>query len=100
MEGLESSFRNSYKDELSKTCVQSHWTTGVIRFALGVNAKGQNFYNKTVIEDGTLVITVFSFSNSGDCGRDLMNTLVDASGLSLKAALNVKVTQKKKQKKE
>lgn len=91
LEGLESTFRNQYKDELAKTCIQSHWTTGVIRFAIGVNAKGQNNYVKTEIQDGTLVVTVFSYSNASDCGKDLMDTLVEASGLKLKAALNLKV---------
>lgn len=94
LEGLESTFRSQFKDDISKAALQAAWTTGVIKLSLATNKKGENFYNKTSVEDGNLNVFVYSFSNSGDTGRDLMNQLKDASGLSVKNAQNIKVKRR------
>jgi len=87
---LARNFKRSFEPETAQAALQAAWTTGVIRLALGTNKKNESKYSSTDIDNGDIVVTIYQFSNVSDTGSDLLGKLGDASGLSLKAALDVK----------
>jgi len=84
-------------DELTKSALQTAWTTGVIRLELGTNKKGEYKYQECMPRDGDLAVIVYQMANVSDTGSDLIGRLGDpASGLPLKSAKNIKEHEEKK----
>jgi len=98
VEAMQSYFERHFKeDEIARNALQAAWTTGVFKLEFGTKKKGQSGYAETNIRDGDLVVTVFEVCNVSDTGRDLLDKLGDPnSGLSLKAAQNMKQNEEKR----
>jgi hypothetical protein len=90
LQGLLKNVQLHFKDETAKAAMQAAWTTGVVRLAVEAPRKGGPAYHDTAVANGDLVISLFQLGNISDIGGDLLGKLGDASGLSLKAALNWK----------
>jgi len=99
LEPLKDVFSRYFKnDEIARAAIQSAWTTGVIKFELATNKKGENKYNETQVRDGDLVVSVYSLSNASNCGSDIIDRMHDpASNLPLRSALNLKEQDEKKE---
>jgi hypothetical protein len=90
LQALERNVKSRFEDETSKAALQAAWTTGVVRLVIEAPRKGGPNYHDTHVSNGDIVITLVQLSNVGDIGSDLLSKLGDASGLSLKAALDWK----------
>jgi hypothetical protein len=88
IQALLRNVKNQFKDDTSKAALQSHWTTGVVRLTVEAPRKTGPGYNESAISNGDLVVTMCQLANVSDIGNDLLGKLGDASGLSLKSALN------------
>jgi hypothetical protein len=99
LDGFKYIIENQYKTvEIARNAVNSAWTTGVLKFELATNKKGESKYNETVPRDGDIVVLVYSLSNAGSCGEDLKGRLTDpALNLPLKSALNLAENEEKKE---
>lgn len=98
LDGLKSKITNNFTDDLSKQALQSAWTTGVIKFEWGTLKKGENKYHTTEIRDGDIAVTLYSVSNTGETGHELLGSLAEpSSGLPLKSSLNIKENEEKKE---
>jgi hypothetical protein len=83
------------KDEIARKSLHAVWTTGVIRLEL----RNVKTHTETAAENGDLVIAIDPKrigSNYISCGDDLLGKLSDASGLSTKAAQDVKENEAKR----
>jgi len=92
VKALSTNVQRFFKDDdIARAALQSVWTTGVVRLALGTLKKGETGQHKTVVENGDILITMYQLSNIGDIGQLLVSTLDDpATSLPLKSALDVR----------
>jgi hypothetical protein len=92
IDAIKENLKRPFKDdELARAALQAAWTTGVIRLEFGTLKKNEYKYVESNIRDGDLVVTVYNIGNVGETLGDLLPKLADpASGLPLRAALNIK----------
>ena len=88
LNALLSNVKRDFAAETSKAALQSNWTTGVVRLVPETPKKNGPSYHDIAIVNGDIVISIFQLSNISDIGDKLLSKLGDASGLSLKAALD------------
>jgi len=99
--GLAKNLAKHFAEETAKKSLHAAWTSGVLRIELrAVKAPNNKNHTQSVIEDGKYVLYVDPArigSNYISCGDDLLDNLKDGSGLSAKAAQDVKENEAKKE---
>jgi hypothetical protein len=100
LKALRDNLKKHCADETIKDTIASQWTTGVIKHEM-VTEKQQR-YCGAVIQDGVLVMQsneksfYSNVAEMGDARLVASLKVEDGSGLSLKAAVNVKSTQEER----
>jgi hypothetical protein len=98
---LAKNLAKHFAEETAKKNLHAAWTSGVLRIELRpVKAQTNKNHTESAIEGGTYVLYVDPArigSNYISCGDYLLETLKDGTGLSAKAAQDVKENEAKKE---